>query len=470
MNAIQQSKFAESNNPDRVSVPSKQPRVRSKLRWIAFACSIPFLVLLGLAVWFTIREWQASQLVRSEMEELRSQGQPLDNESTAIWFDARTHKQGTNAWLEVLQLSDSSSRLALDLPFVGNGFVPADILPGMEWPGEARVAEYLEVLDPLLTKIHQASEYPTPVWLPIQWDGVNTLLPQYQQSRSVARLLQLKAVHSLWKNDPEEALKSIKSILATASAMDSQTSIVTDLVCLAEIGIAIETINRSLRMDAWNEEQLTTLSQLLSQQKDPLDSWKSVFEYERGLALTLDSNDESLHVGGANVLLKYIPCFPSDNVRVLRHYQSIIDLETGGMAGLLDRCAKWEASCNEDMRRSPFRASTILLNLLTPGIGQHAQAKELYAIERQLALTAIAIKRFQKANGQFPQTLSELPSPDWPLVNWSINKRTPFSYEVKEGIASLSYQDVAGIPGRTGAPKTPEQKLARANFFDIVIR
>ena len=470
MNAIQQRELAKWNNPDRIVVPLKKPKVRNKLRWIAVACSIPFLVLLGLAVWFAIGEWEASRLVYSEMEQLRLQSQPLDNESTAAWFNARTHKEGTDAWLEVLQLSESSARLAVDLPFVGSGFAPVDITPGMEWPGEPRVAEYLEVLDPLVTEIHQACEYPKPVWLPIQWDGFRTLLPQLQQSTSVTRLLKLKAVHSLWKNQSDEALKSIKSILETASAMDSQAFQVTDFVCHGEIGTAIETINRSLRMDVWNEEQLATLSQLLSQQKDPVDSWKSVFECERALVMTLRSNLESVFLDGESVALRYIPWFPSDDLRILRHYQSIIDLAAGGMAGLPDRCDKWEASWKKEMIRSPFSASTILLGLRTIDVQPHAQAKELYAIQRQLALTAIAIKRFQKVNGRFPQTLSELSSPDWPLVNWSVNQRTPFIYEVKEGMANLSYQETTGLPGVTAPPTTPGLELSRANMLDIVIR
>jgi hypothetical protein len=340
----------------------------------------------------------------------------------------------------------------------------------MEWPSEPRVAEFLEVFDPLISKIHQAGEYPSPVWWPIQWGGVETLLPQYQESRSVCRLLQLKAMHSLWKKDTEEALQSIKSCLATASAVDSQTMWITDLVHLAEVAMAHEMINRSLRMDVWNDQQLETLSTWLGQQREPIESWKLCLTGERNMALTIDNGYTTTGQLGSLEALKYIPRLPSDDLRILKYYQSMMDLANGGMAGLPERCAKWSVIWEEDFQRSPFSASTILLTMFSSNATQLATAYERVAIQQQLTKTAIAIKRFQKANGKFPNALNDLPSPDWPLVNWSINKRTPLIYELEDGQAKLSYEGAPAAVFPLTVSGTPEQNYYRANAFEIVIR
>ena len=470
MKVIQQTALTRPNHLAEGIMSTTKSGIRSKLRWVAWLCLIPFAVVLVFGIWLANREWKASRLLQSELTQLKAQGQPLDNEAWAAWFDARTHKEGTDAWLEVLTLSEASSRIGTDLPFVGQGFVPIDITPGMEWPGEPRVAEFLEVFDPLISKIHETVEYPAPVWWPIQWSGVETLLPQYQESRSVCRLLQLKAMHSLWKKDTEEALKSIKSCLATASAVDSKTMWVTELVHLAEVAIAHEMINRSLRMDVWNDQQLEAISKLLGQQREPIESWKLCLIGERNMALTIENSYTTTDGLGGLEALKYIPRLPSDDLRILQYYQSMMDLANGGMAGLPERCVKWSATWEENFRRSPFSASTIWLTMFSSGAPQLATAYERVAIQQQLTKTAIAIKRFQKANGRFPNALSELPSPDWPLVNWSINKRTPLIYEVEEGQAKLSYEGGPGVPFPLTVSGAPEHNYYRANAFEIVIR
>lgn len=470
MKAIQQTALTRPNHLAEGIMSTTKSGIRGKLRWVAWLCLIPFAVVLVFGTWLANREWKASRLLQSELTQLKAQGQPLDNEAWAAWFDARTHKEGTDAWLEVLSLSEASSRIAPDLPFVGEGFVPIDITPGMEWPSEPRVAEFLEVFDPLISKIHQAGEYPSPVWWPIQWGGVETLLPQYQESRSVCRLLQLKAMHSLWKKDTEEALQSIKSCLATASAVDSKTMWVTDLVYLAEVAIAHETINRSLRMDVWNDQQLEALSKWLGQQREPIESWKSCLVGERNMALSIDNDYTTTNGFNSLEVLKYIPRLPSDDLRILQHYQSMMDLANGGMAGLPERCAKWSAAWEEDFRKSPFSASTLLLAMFSSPASQLATAYERVAIAQQLTKTAIAIKRFQKANGRFPNALNDLPSPDWPLVNWSINKRTPLIYELEDGQAKLSYEGAPAAVFPLTVSGTPEQNYYRANAFEIVIR
>ena len=470
MKVIQQTALTRPNHLAEGIMSTTKSGIRGKLRWVAWLCLIPFAVVLVFGIWLANREWKASRLLQSELTQLNAQGQPLDNEAWAAWFDARTHKEGTDAWLEVLSLSEASSRIAPDLPFVGEGFVPIDITPGMEWPGEPRVAEFLEVFDPLISKIHQAGEYPAPVWWPIQWGGFETLLPQYQESRSVCRLLQLKAMHSLWKNDPEEALKSIKSCLATASAVDSQTMWVTDLVHLAEVAMAHEMINRSLRMDVWNDQQLEAISKLLGQQREPIGSWKSCLIGERNMALTINNDYTSTDGFSGLEALKYIPRLPSDDLRILQYYQSMMDLANGGMAGLPERCVKWSATWEENFRRSPFSASTIWLTMFSSGAPQLATAYERAAIQQQLTKTAIAIKRFQKASGRFPNSLNELPSSDWPIVNWSVNNRTPLIYEVEEGQAKLSYEGGPGAAFPLAVSATSEQNFYRANAFEIVIR
>jgi hypothetical protein len=421
-----------------IATSSKRKQKRT-FRWLLYTCLAPFIVLLTFVGWFGWNEFQSSKLLRSELQRLERQGSPFDNPSMQRWYDSRTHKEGTEAWLEVLELTKTASQLGPDLPFVGNAYIPLEVTVGMEWPSEPKVAEFLEMYEPVIQKITAAGQFPKPVWLPIGWNGVETLLPELTDSRSVVQLLSLKALHSLWNKDTKAAMDAMQSMKDTAESFDSHACFVSDSVCMgARVGL-YHMINLSMSMDVWSEQELEQLEDLLkpfsSQSKEEFSKlWEATLSGEREMVLTLKPSQLS------GDMLRYYPIFPSDSKRILDHYQSLIDLGKEGLSGLQDRCVNQTAIVKKETDWFPS-ASSLILRTVSPTIETCARAIDRTQIMRQVTLSSLAIKRFQKKNGKFPETLSELDKGDWPIPDWNINGRKQLIYAVIDNGANLSYPD-----------------------------
>ena len=154
--------------------------------------------------------------LNDKLQAIRQTDEPIDDASMAAHFEKSTHKEGTAAWSEALLLARSANAIANGLPIVGDGSLPRDFRPGVEWPDEPRVAEFLKEIRPLLKKIDDADDFPKPVSMPIDFNGFSTTLEAYQQVRSLARILNLDANHALFHNESERALRDIRSIQAVA--------------------------------------------------------------------------------------------------------------------------------------------------------------------------------------------------------------------------------------------------------------
>ncbi len=247
------------------TLTARIPKQRRRLAWFVWLLGLPltiFAILIGVVCF---RELQAARHVEAELTRLRAVGQPVDNVTMAKWFERRTSPEGTAAWDEVLYLASSPviQDLSGDLPIVGQGKRLTNLIPGSDWPAEKDVADYLQRVKPVLDLTHAATKFPTPVWFPLQFDGFSTLLEQWQNSRSVVRMLALDAEHACYQGESTRALRDIQSIEGTAKAFDSQAFMVGDLVCMAIRYQEFSAIQRSLRASIWDADQLAALRELV---------------------------------------------------------------------------------------------------------------------------------------------------------------------------------------------------------------
>src|SRR5690606_25834757 len=100
----------------------------------------------------------------------------------------------------------------------GNAPPPVEIVPGGRWDEEPAVAEFLQWMRPVIDDIQAATEYPTPVWQPIEFRGYSTLLEELQNSRSLVRLLSLDVEHALYHGESDRALRSLQAMQGVADA------------------------------------------------------------------------------------------------------------------------------------------------------------------------------------------------------------------------------------------------------------
>ena len=404
-----------------------------RIKWIGLLSLIPILALFVFVVFISYRESIASSELKQKLDKMRLAGEPFDNDSMAKFFEMITHKEGTKAWTEVLELSQASSAIqiaSMDLPIVGVGKLPFDLTPSGNWPDEPHVAEYLREVRPVIQRIQKADEFPKPVWMPIHFNGFSTLLEPIQDSRSVARILELDAIHALYHKEGDRALSDIVSMRSVADAFDWRICLITNFVSLALNGMQWSTINRSLSMNVWSEEQFATLSAQVNQPYEVTNVWSKVFSGERGMAYSslddLSNFDSQLY---RNNILYKLPILPSTRLSILRSYERLQCCADAGESELAARVN--QATAEVRLENGLISQRNLYLALMFPGGTAMAYAIDRHEMDRRLTYTSLAVKRFQLKNKRWPEKLSALTDVGLLQKDWTTTENQPFGFEVK---------------------------------------
>lgn len=425
---------------------SEQPKPKSGRRgfrrfgWLGLL-ALPLGIFLLALIGVGIREWQAEQRLDEELARIRGAGLPTDDATMSQWFQQATHTEGTAAWGELLRLAGGAAlpSAAFDaLPYIGNAEPPTVIEPGGAWPEEPLVAEYLSWMRPAIEQLHEASEYPTPVWQPIEFQGFQTLLEELQESRSLIRLLQVEVEHALHHGEAERALRGLSSMRGVAEAFNWDICLVADLVHRALVGVHQSMILRSLACDLWTEEQL---EQLLEQLGPPIEAdgkWQRVFAGERAMtASALMDPASQLGLGTGSpfwILVK----LPSQREFWIRAYDAMLTVGEGPLDGLLDRAQALEESWQRnqrDGRGSFFDLTRFQVSLFFPALEAYANAFVRSENGRRLARTALGIKKYQLRNGTWPTDLRQLEQVGLKASDWRIVSGEPLGFKVDGQVA-----------------------------------
>jgi hypothetical protein len=361
-------------------------------------------------------------------------GEPVDNESTARWFMANTSQKGTAAWREILVAVEqvSSNQAVSSFPIIGTGDFPDDLVPGGDWPDEPRIAEFLHEVQPLIAQIEQAAQYPTPVWQPIAFDSFSTLLPEIQTSRAVVRLLSLEVRHALYHRDTERAMRGLAAMQATNAAFDWDFCMVAELVGIALRGVHRGEIRQSLRDTAWEPAQLDQLLAQIAQPRDVATHWSHNVSGERGMALALfqgtRERQRAMLDDGQTGIPSVLMLIPSGIKRYLERLAAMQQLGDEGVLGLAARAEAFENDLGLANKR---RLDDILTTLLLPAVHGMARAYERDELDRRLTRTAVGIKRYQLAEGRWPQKLSDLSVVGLEAKDWTALQAGPFGYRIE---------------------------------------
>ncbi len=406
-----------------------------RLKWIGLVSLIPIIFLFGVVCFIGYREAIASSELKAKLAEMRQSGEPLDNESMAKFFEKTSHKEGTAAWKEILTLCQCANSVSHKIPVVGDGIIPPDLRPGNGWPDEPRVAEFLQEVRPLFQRIYKADEFPKPVWMPIHFNGIVTLLEEIQESRSISRILYLDAIHALYHEEGDRALKDIHALRSVAQAFDLDICIVSKMVSMASRGMHLDAINRSMFMNVWNEKQLTALSNHVNQPYEVSKAWKATLAGELGMVYPI-LNDirqiKSIDDFGGNPLFK-LPAMPSAKLTFLRAYEDMQHCADAGDARIAEQ-AKSAESRFEDRNRT-ISQSNLFLGFFMPGVRAYAEVFDRFETNRRLTYTSLAVKRYQLKNKRWPKRLSELADVGLVSNDWSTTDRQSFGYELKDEMA-----------------------------------
>ncbi|HUP79624.1 MAG TPA: hypothetical protein VM260_13820, partial [Pirellula sp.] len=420
---------------------------------------------------FGYRETIASGELKAKLDEMRQAGEPFDDESMAKFFEKTSHKEGTAAWTEILTLSQYANSLSHKLPIVGDGVIPSDLRPSSDWPEEPRVAEFLQEVRPLVKRIYKADAFPKPVWMPIHFDGFNTLIEESQSSRSIGRIVYLDAIHALYHKDGDRALKDIYALRSVAQAFDWDFCMVTRMVSMAIRGMHSEIINRSLSMDVWNDEQLTALSNEVNQPYEVSKAWKATLAGELGMAYP-ELNDPrqlgNVENSGVSATLFAFPVMPSTRLTVLRAYEDLQHIADAGDTGLLEQAKSVESRFND--RNRTISQSNLFLGLMMPAVSAYADIFDSFETKRRLTYSSLSVKRFQVKNKRWPKSLSELADVGLVVIDWSTTDRQSFGYELNDDVTyvwSYGNLDKKRVPSERPKPDNSDAPGSMENLVSI---
>lgn len=378
-------------------------------RWLVPMLSLPALVGTTAIGWLGYREVRAMQTFRDLNALQKSSSSTGD-----AWLDenhrASTSTVGTAMWSKVYLLVFAGNyEDQKDLPMVGSKSLSPILDRKQPWKEDVAVAEYLSQMRPVIDLIHQAAQLPTPVWQPLAFNGPSTLLPEPQEARNVARLLQLEAEYALYHGDSQRALKAITSLQATAESIAWDISVPTLLYHFAMQDMYLRTIQRSLHTDVWSSEQLEQFLSQLAEQIDVTDSFRRGLKAEQAWVDSILNSNQSEFAGSR--LMK----FPSVRLELQRQYR-----ELQGLADATNVRLSTHVQKHENAIRRYEGAAGMFANYYLPYASAYAAALDAQEQIRQITRVAVAVKRFQLEHQRFPEDLSDLSKIGLSTADWTV--------------------------------------------------
>ena len=272
------------------------------------------------------------------------------------------------------------------------------------------VDSFLSEARPLLELIHDAEKYPTPVWQPLEFQGFGTQLTELQDSRQIARLLQLDFEHAIVGDDRERAMRDLQAMQNTADAFDWDLFLVGELVNVALRSMRYTAIQRSLYADVWTAEDL---QQLISELQNPLplaQSWQRSIESEKAMAMTYTEG--------------YL-FSPSSRLRAFEIYAQMEALSNSppGRFALPARELEQQFRANSD--------GDMLADMILPAVAAYAAAFDRLERTRRLVLTSLAVKLFQLTHDRWPNSLHELTQVGLESQDWTLPGIGALGYEIQ---------------------------------------
>ncbi len=403
--------------------------------WIFLGTLVFWTIAVAGVTLMALREFRAASQVDAIIRSKLSQCIPVDIASKQKWFRDNTHTEGTAAWREIISLASDIefysyiSRMEVgglyDLPIVGNGRLPDMIEPDKPWPVDAEVNEFLNTAQPFFDKIEEAAKYPAPVWQPIRFQGISTLIPEIDQARDIYRIVQLETEHALYHRDSDRAMRGIKMLRATADAFNWNISLSVKLVHNTIVNSLGDSIRRSMACEIWNEEQTLQLLEIIGPQLDVQQDWTEICRGEFAMSYaSINDPDQFIELTDvaasrlANILL-----LPSARLSYLESCQNMADVGQGGIAGLEKRAYEF-GTLIQERKQLDFLSS-----LLLPAFQGIADAYLRNEDARRLAVTCLAVKLFQLKNHRWPDDLNELKQIGFTSTDWTTLNHGPFGYD-----------------------------------------
>jgi hypothetical protein len=419
--------------------PSQQDRNwrEVSLEWfqspMVLVC-IPVLIVGILLVWPVFSELEASRQIKNELRLVAEEGFPTTEAEIESEFMAKTFTEGTL----VMNRIETRSRIpthtgrSLTLPYLDGDVQPlADLIPGVHWPEEARAAEFLLHIQPLLDEVGQLEKFPQPIWMPrLPADDL------YEKAR-IARpyhiegVLRLAFDHAVYHQDSERAMQVLRSLGSLHESTDWRSNAYEDAILHSKQSL-YAMVNRSMVSGIWSKSQLQELRRQVEEPLDLAQRWRRIIALGTvGYSQWVDSRG-----------LMDIPSEVLQVIRAQRYWRTFFD---GSFESVGQRIHKLTVPMDFTLTdptaydRVQNKRESDLMETFLPSLGFH-MIEDLFSVElmRRQTLVLIAIKEYQMVNGNWPRQLDELEAFGLTADDWSPPGRQEWKYEFDELEARLS--------------------------------
>jgi hypothetical protein len=432
------------------------------------AIGLPALLLCGGALALIGRDRAARAELVAKKEAIRQQGLPADNESLKAFVEKNTSLKFSEDWLNAMRIvetpefGESIAGLSVlddapEVPLPGqtsslsDGQTDSDPSNGVDsaeepaWD-EQRNRGYLQQESALLDRLEELAIMQLDEELPVRFArdyvSFNTLLPEVQSMRNLARLMLLRGQVALYDRDSEQTSKSIQSMLGMSEVIGGEPFLIAQLVRLAIRGMGLGLLKDALQCDVLDESDLKQLLPLVLARSEIGDSWKLSLYGERAMTMEALSSPDGLQKNSTvNPATRVLPIWNSSGLRYLESMDNAIGVPLDDLDQFRSVIQKLDAQMQLAMAAPGLaQLENAVMGVLAMRYSQVADSFVAEALKNRLAALAIGVRLAEKRDGQIPASLVELVENE-PLLPKLDELRPiggkPFGYQVDESGAVL---------------------------------
>jgi hypothetical protein len=310
-------------------------------------------------------------------------------------------------------------------------------------------------------------------------DHFGTLLPDLQNTREVASLLDVHALISAYDRKGDQAVESALACLAVSRGIGDEPFLISQLVRIAEAAIAVRSAERVLGLCEVGEPRLADLQtafavdaeapRMLYGLRGERAGFHRMLEGLDGGALSFRHLEGGSFERGQSVtervqLVPFRATIPEQQHTALSLFNRLIEASQKPPGP--DRDAVMN-SVEAEVKMLP-RLSNIAVRLLLPAVSKVNEADTRIAALLRCGSVAVACERYRLKTKRYPDTLDELPKDLLPAVPADPYTGKPLLYKkTDDGAAVYCTGQDRGDDGGTDLDATARKGDFGFRLFDL---
>lgn len=404
-----------SNASPYAATLGEQPSPKKRFRWrLIVAIFVLPIVTLWLVVFlfrvgWTIRENQGRGEMASKLHQLADDGFAIDNETISEQYASRTSNENTQQWIDVFAVRESSqfAESALGVPMLDGKVEIDDFADDFEMSNNWKYADacirFTREQNDLIEQVRQLASDPTPVYFPIHFQSTETLLPEVQSCRDVARMIRVDAQVAIHLMDTDRAFKDLITLFALTKQVDAVPCVIPKFVGIAIRRMAIQILQRAIQLDLLTEQQLLEIDQIIKPHCDIGARWQTIMIDEMALSLPVFVNP-----GISMQFSKPIPARGHDAVYFIDLMRRAREIPTDDWQKLYTSTLELETEISKSVK-SIRKVDLILTGIVSPAFNAIAVGLINDSQLHRQARVAIAIRLYSHKHSELPSRLDQLP-------------------------------------------------------------